>query len=315
MQQLNMRRALEGELVKTINQFPGIKNSRVHLVFPEKGLFEDRNDGSASIVLYEMKNTYLNQDQVKGIVALVANSVDGIKPENVVVVDSGGNLLSNAQGEMALGTTGNQWDLRHAIERKIQSKVKYIVEGVVGYGNSVVEVSVDLDFEKIDRTTEFYDPENVVIVSEERLSETSNSGGDSTENTGEDYSKENVVTNYELNKTIEHFTGNTGTIKNLSVAVLINGSFVTTTDENGEEISTYQERSKKDLDRIAALVQSAVGYNAERGDIVEVQNLKFDRSIYESDKAYFNEYEKNERSEEHTSESSHTDISRMPSSA
>ena len=294
MQQLNMRRALEGELVKTINQFPGIRNSRVHLVFPEKGLFEDRNDGSASIVLYEMKNTYLNQDQVKGIVALVANSVDGIKPENVVVVDSEGNLLSNTHNEMALGTSGNQWDLRHAIERKIQNKVKYIVEGVVGYGNSVIEVSVDLDFEQIDRTTEFYDPENVVIISEERLSESSNSGGDSTENSGEDYSKENVVTNYELNKTVEHFTGNTGTIKNLSVAVLVNGSSITTTDENGEKVSSYQERSKKDLDRIAALVRSAVGYDAERGDKVEVQNLEFDRSIYESDKEYFNEFEKNE---------------------
>ncbi|NIA18661.1 MAG: hypothetical protein GWO85_01030 [Simkaniaceae bacterium] len=79
-----------------------------------------------------------------------------------------------------------------------------------------------------------------------------------------------------------------------ALAVLVNGSSITTTDENGEKVSSYQERSKKDLDRIAALVRSAVGYDAERGDKVEVQNLEFDRSIYESDKEYFNEFEKNE---------------------
>ncbi|MFQ6604295.1 MAG: flagellar basal-body MS-ring/collar protein FliF [Fidelibacterota bacterium] len=294
MQQLNMRRALEGELTKTINQFPGIKNSRVHLVFPEKGIFEDRKNGSASIVLYTAQNTYINQDQVKGIVALVANSVEGIEPDNVVVVDEEGNLLSNAQTELASGTTGSQWELRNAIERKLQSKVRGIVEGVAGYGNVVVEVSVELDFEQVNRTSEFYDPENVVIVSEERLSESSNSGNDSAGTNQEDYSKENVITNYELNKTVEHYTGNSGTIKNISVAVLLNGLLVPGTDEDGNPTTVYQEWKKKDLDRIASLVRSAVGYNPDRGDVVEVQNLKFDRSIFADDQEYFASMEKNQ---------------------
>ncbi len=294
MQKLNMRRALEGELTKTINQFPGVSNSRVHLVLPEGKLFDDNEQGSASVVLYLKNGRYISAEQVKGIAAMVANSVDGISAENVVVVDTEGNMLTeNTDDNAVIGSAGNQWELRTSIESKLRSKVHDIVESVVGAMNAQVEVSVDLDFEQIERTTEAFDPENVSILSEERHSETS-VNSDSTSNTNENYTNENVVTNYELNKTVEHFISSKGDISKLSVAVLVNGKHVTKTDPDGNEIKEYVPRTAKELSQIEALVKSAVGFDGDRGDIVEVQNLEFDRSDLELDQKYFKEAEKKE---------------------
>jgi flagellar M-ring protein FliF len=290
MQRLNMRRALEGELVKTINQFPGVKNSRVHLVFPEETLFGEKKTGTASVVLYLNPNTYLSSEQIRGITALVANSVEGIEPEGVVVVDSDGNLLTSEQSGGNLESVGNQWELRHAVETKIRDKVRDIVEGVVGFRNAVVEVAVDLDFQKVERTMESYDPENVVVVSEERHTESSQTV-DSTRNVNEGFEKENVITNYDLNKTVERYVSNTGTIRKLSVAVLVDGTYKATRNDDGEEVKEYVPRSRQELDQIASLVKSAVGFDAERGDIVEVQNLRFDNSVYESEQEYFEKAE------------------------
>ncbi len=282
MQKLNMRRALEGELMRTINQFPEIVQSRVHLVLPEGKLFEDNVSGSASVVLYLENGAFLKAKQVKGITALVANSVDQISAENVVVVDSDGNLMTDNQGASGvLGNVGSQYDLQAVLENELQHKVTEILEGVVGVHNSVVKVAVELNFEQIERTTEEYDPENVSILSEESHSESS-TGRDSTE-----YSKENNLTNYELNKTVERFVSNTGDIKRLSIAVLVNGRYQTVNDEDGTEVKTYTPRNSRELEQIASLVKSAVGYNESRGDQIEVQNLEFEKAQYATDLAYF----------------------------
>ncbi len=282
MQQLNMRRALEGELTKTINRLRGVQNSRVHLVLPEGSLFEEDKKGSASVVLYLKKGMSLSDEQVRGIAALVSNSVKGIAPEDVVVVDSEGMLLSGSQdGDQALGSVKNQWDLRHSVEARVRQKVVRIVEGIVGARNALVEVSVDLDFEQIEKTIEAYDPDNVVVVSEERHSETSSGGGAPQSN------REDLVTNFELNKTLEHFVGNTGNIKRLCVAVLVNGKSKRSVDESGGEVTEYVPRTSGELEQIASLVKSTVGYNPQRGDVVEVRNLPFDRSALEADRQYF----------------------------
>lgn len=285
-QKLNMRRALEGELTRTISQFPGVINSRVHLALPEGKLFQEESNGKASVVLHLTQGSYLDRGQVKGIRALVANSVDGIETESVVVVDSDGNLLSDSQGEQtALGTTGSQWDLKTVVESRIQTKVQDILDGVLGYKNSLVKVAADLNFEQIERTSEFYDPENAAIRSEERQS-TNAMEADSS-----NHANESVMTNYELNKTIEHFVSPAGNVKRLTVAVLVNGRYTNDEDSDGNKIKNYIKRSNKELSQIAALVKSAVGYNEERGDVVQVENMEFDNSAIEDDLAYFQESE------------------------
>jgi len=292
MQRLNMKRALEGELVRTINQFSEVKNSRVHLVLPEEKLFEEEKNGSASVVLFLKQGKFLTEEQIKGIAALVSNSVKGIEPGNVVVVDANGSLLSDNQDkDNVLGSAGNQWDLRHKIEAKLQKKVKCIVENIVGSNNAVVEVSVDLNFEQIERTMETIDPDNIAVISEESNTESS-FNSDTTQKTNEKHEKENIITNYELNKTVEHFLSNTGTIERLSIAVLVNGKNKLIKDDNGSEVKQYIPWSNRDLAQMEVLVKSAVGYKEERGDIVEIQNLQFDRSSLEKDKEYFANAEK-----------------------
>ncbi len=287
MQQLNMRRALEGELTKTINQFPGVMNSRIHLVIPEGKLFEKGEEGSASIVLSLLPGRFMSKSQVKGIAALVANSVEGLNSDAVVVVDTEGNLLSSGQGEeVVMGASGSQWDLRHNIERKLETKIERLLEGIVGPQNAMVEVSVEMNFEKIERTQELFDPENVVVVSEERHTESS-INLDTTNNVNTSNENENVVTNYELNKTVEHFVANTGVVIRQTVAVLINGSYGDSEGADGKVVREYRPRSNQEITQIRALVQSAVGYSVDRGDIVEVQNIQFDKSMIEDDKAYF----------------------------
>jgi|TARA_Y100000031_G_scaffold30379_1_gene33571 flagellar M-ring protein FliF len=285
-QKLNMRRALEGELTRTINQFPGVMNSRVHLALPQEKLFEKETHGKASVVLYLVPGVIIEQEQVKGISALIANSVDGINADAVVVVDSDGKLLSDSKGEQTvMGSTGNQWDLKNSVESRLQTKIQDILDGVLGYQNSIAKVSVNLNFEKIERTTEAFDPDKVVILSEERQTESS-FGQDSAQ-----YAKENVLTNYELNKTVEHYVSPTGGISRVTVAVLVDGTYVEEEDEEGEIQKVYQSRSDIELNQISDLVKSAVGYMEERGDLVEVENIQFDRRAFDEDMEYFEKAE------------------------
>ena len=285
-QKLNMRRALEGELTRTINQFPGVINCRVHLALPEEKLFEKETHGKASVVLYLTPGVIIEDEQVKGISALVGNSVDGIDADAVVVVDSNGKLLSDSKGEQTvMGSTGNQWDLKNSVESRLQMKIQDILDGVLGYQNSIAKVSVNLNFEKIERTTEAFDPDKVVILSEERQTESS-FGQDSAQ-----YAKENVLTNYELNKTVEHYVSPTGGISRVTVAVLVDGTYIEEEDEEGEKQKVYQSRSDKELNQIAGLVKSAVGYMEERGDVVEIENIQFDRRAFDDDMEYFEKAE------------------------
>ncbi len=283
MQNLNMRRALEGELTRTINQFPGVKASRVHLVIPESKLFEDEQKGSASVMLHLNPGLSLNSNQISGITALVANSVEGIKSGDVVIVDSKGNMLVGmAKDSEVMGSVGNQWEVQRSIEIGLQDKVQAIVAGVVGPQNSVVKVSVKMNFDQIDRTTEEIDPDNVVPVSEETMTESSFNVDDSS-----NYTVEKTTSNYELGKKLERFISAPGNVERVTVAVLVNGQYNVNEDENGEITSEYIPRSEEELAQISSLVKSAVGFTEERGDKVEVQNLKFSADSSVEDEKYF----------------------------
>ncbi len=270
MQQLNFKRATEGELMRTINQFPEVKMSRVHLVIPEDRLFEDQQKGSASVVLHFQPGASLNTNQIKGISSLVANSVEGIEPEDVVVMDDEGNVLvEGKEDDPLLAGVGNQLELQQALENKLQQKVKALVGGIVGRNNAVVKVSAELNFDRIERVKEDVDPETSALVSEDTYSENSQNVSDTSK-----YNAQKVVRNYEFSKTHETYVSNSGNVKRLSVAVLVNGRYKQSENSDGEISATYEPRSEDELNQIAALVKSAVGYNEDRGDIVEVQNVQ-----------------------------------------
>jgi flagellar M-ring protein FliF len=262
LQQVNYRRALEGELTRTITSLQEVRKARVHLAIPEKAVFaRDRKQPTASVVVDLLPGTQLNGHQIRGIHALVAASVEGLQPDGVTVVDTSGRVLGDGgpSGELAL--TSEQLGIQREVEEYLRQKATSMLEQVLGEGQAIVQVNAELDFERVERSRETYDPASASIRSEQRVTGTGTAGD----------SEETVLTNYELDKTVEHILASLGTIDRLSVAVLVNGNVQKR--PNGE--TTYTERSAEELQTYAAIVRKAVGLDESRGDALEIANLRF----------------------------------------
>lgn len=273
VQKLNFKRALEGELARTIQSFEEIQFARVHIMIPEPSLFiEDEKPATASVVLNLEPGKKLKSEQVTGISNLVAASVEGLEATNVTVIDSHGKILSdNRDRDSLLELTATQLELQQRVERYFEEKLSSLISGVVGPNNHIVRVTAELDFDRVERTTETYDPESSTIRSQESDIQTNpdpNAPG----------STENVITNYEISKTLERVIGGIGNIKRLSVAVMVNGKYNTVVSPSGEEVLEYTPRSEEELQKISELVRNAIGFNATRNDQVQVTNLPFDLS-------------------------------------
>ncbi len=291
LQNLNFRRALEGELMKTIMQLSDVQAARVHIVMPKDRLFkEDKLEATASVVLKLRSPNGLSKSQMAGITHLVASSVEGLKPQNVSIIDYNGELLSSQNGSDPLaGLSSSQLDVRKNVEQYLENKAQSMLNGVIGPGRSIVRVTAELDFQQVEKTNEIYDPNSAVVRSEEKTDETK-SASDKKEAAAEsrdDNKVETSITNYEINKTVEHIINSVGNIKRLSVATLLDGVYKKVPGAGGsatEEV--YEPRAQEDIARIAAIVKNAVGYDNQRGDQIEVVNLPFDRTgmEYEQEK-------------------------------
>ncbi len=280
LQNLNFRRALEGELTRTIMQLSEVQAARVHIVMPKDRLFkEDQKDATASVVL-KLRGGGLNKNQLAGISHLVAASVEGLKPENISIVDYDGNLLSSGrQADAIAGLTASQLDVRKQAEVYLEDKAQSMLDDVLGPGRSVVRVTADLDFAQLERTSESYDPNSPSVRSEERT-KVSNSASDKADETSESQEEgntETTVTNYELNKTVEHVINGVGSIERLSVAVMVDGVYKSADPAAEDAEMIYQPRSQEELDRLAAIVKNAVGFDPQRSDQIEMVNIAFDR--------------------------------------
>jgi flagellar M-ring protein FliF len=288
VQNINHLRALEGELSRTIRSIGRVQAARVHLVIPERRLFErDREPPRASIALKLAGE--LDNAQVRAIRHLVSSAVDGLKPERVSIVDERGRLLADgAQGEQ--GMVGVALDERQgAIERRIKAQVDDIVASIVGPGRARVQVSALLDSNRIESRSETFDPESKVIRSSQNRTEASASNEQregvtvgnelpgAQQNQGQQQgqqrdtsSKNEEVVNYEISRTTRTEVQDGGRVRKLSVAVLVDGVY----SRQGNE-TNYQPRSPEELERIGQLVRTAVGFDRQRGDQVEVVNLRF----------------------------------------
>jgi flagellar M-ring protein FliF len=287
VQNINHLRALEGELARTIRAIDRIQAARVHLVLPERPLFS-RNapEPSASIVL--RVRGALEPQQVRAIRHLVASAVNGLKPQRVSIVDENGQLLADgAAGDAANGDISSD-ERRIAFEKRLRGEVESIVSSVVGSGRARVQLSADFDYNKVTQTSDKFDPDGRVLRSSqtrEESSATANNDGQVTVNNelpgnqrqdnaagSRDQSKKSEETNnYEISRTTKTEVTEAGRVNRISVAVLVDGTY--TKNDKGELV--YHAREKEQLDRIAALVRSAIGFDQKRGDHVEVVNLKF----------------------------------------
>jgi len=281
LQNLNFRRALEGELTRTITQLSEVQAARVHIVIPKDRLFrEDKREATASVLLKLRGKSSLSKHQIAGISHLVASSVEGLNANNITIVDYDGNLLSGGQQSDPLaGLSNSQLEVRQNVEQYLEQKAQSMLDGVLGPGKSIVRLTADLNFQQLEKSSETYDANSPSVRSEERT-KTNNASNDKNQPTNESTNQENaetVVTNYELNKTVEHIVNAVGTIDRLSIAVMVDGTYSLPSGGSAGGERTYQPRSQDELDKLAAIVKSAVGFNSQRTDQVEVFNVPFDR--------------------------------------
>jgi flagellar M-ring protein FliF len=282
VQKLNHKRALEGELQKTIASFDEVQKVRVMIALPEKALFEkDQKKPTASVLLHLKSGRSLSRLNIEGIQNLVASSVEGLSPADVTIVDQHGQVLSQAPRETSTiaGLTATQYEQQQKVESYLTTRVQSLLDGVLGPGNSVVRISAELDFTQREQTRENYDPDGQVVRSEERIAEARRSQ-DSLDypavNSESNATK--VRTNYEISRTVERIVGGVGTIKRISASVLVNG-ISKVIDQDGKKVVQYAPRSQEELQKLTQIVRNAIGYDPERNDQVSVVNLPFDTTM------------------------------------
>jgi len=292
VQNINNVRALEGELARTIRSLDRVQDARVHLVMPDRPLFSrDKVDATASIVL-KVRGT-LEPNQVRAIRHLVAGAVNGLRPERVSIVDERGQLLADGASDDPNGSDVSSDERQAAFEKRLRGQVEAIVSSVVGPNHARVQVAADFDFNRVTQTSDKFDPEGRVVRSSQTREETSatNDGKDNQVTVGneipggqrqaapgtdnaaarDENRKSEEIVNYEISKTTKTEVIEGGRLNRVSVAVLVDGTY----GKNDKGESTYQPRSKEELDQIATLVRSAIGFNQKRGDQVEIVNLRF----------------------------------------
>ena len=278
-QQLNYRRALQGELARTINGLDEILQSRVHIVIPRESLFiEEQKKPTASVAVKLKPGKSLNASQVEGITHLVAAGVEGLDPENVMLLDSRGNILSDRSGPSRLAKmTGSQVQYQRGIEKDLAARIQSMLENVVGAGKAVARVSAELDFRMTEQTEEKYDPEEPVIRSMQRQTEKTVAGSSAGMSAGEEnaaeHEKANEIVNYEINRVVNKTVLPVGEIQTLSIAVLVDGQY----GKNDDGAETYQPRSRQELDAIEDLVRKSTGFNSDRGDQITVTSMPFQK--------------------------------------
>ncbi len=303
VQELNYRRALQGELARTINQFKEVKSSRVFIVIPEESLFvEDKKSASASIQL-DLRVT-MSPAKISAIVHLVANAVEGLEPEHVTVVDTKGRLIfkGGTSDSASSELSGSQLDYKKQIENQTKENVQTMLERIVGIDKAIVRVNAEIDFDKITLNEEEYDPTATAVRSSRNIEENSQIGqkGDETEQTlidqrrgvlpslGETQNKKtkkDVATNYEINKTTRTILKPAGTINRLSVAAVIDGIYEFEKLNDGTTKRKYIPRTEQELNKFEEIVKKAMGYNEDREDQVTVSSISFSETSSMDDEA------------------------------
>ena len=282
VQQLNYRRALMGELSRTISQIDVVESARVHIVIPERSLYSERDESArASVTLRMRPSRRLSRGQVDAIVHLVSSSIEGLAPEEVTVVDTSGAILSRGGGE-AGGVAALEF--RRDTEERMEKKVSAILDSAVGPGRAVVRVAADVDFSQREKTDESFDQDGAVIRSEQSTEERGGTSGGGVGGqagvraalAGETGAakgggatgslRRTELKNYEVSKTTSREISPSGKIQRLQVAVLV---------DRGGDKGKDRPVDRETLDKLVGLVKAAVGFDASRGDQVEIQAVRF----------------------------------------
>ena len=289
---INYLRAMEGELARTIATMEPIDKARVHLVIPKRELFSrDKKPPTASVALDMKPGKTLAGKEVQAIRHLVSTAVPGLEPTRITIVDNKGNLLARGGEEEDISAmVSDAEEYRINYQKRLEDKLEIMIDKVVGDGNSDVSVAAEVSFDRVVRKSEKYDPEGQVARSTQNVTESESSrdrdadtnvsvannlpdpqAGQANVMSERNADKEEETINYEISKVEENQVKQVGTVNRLSVAVLVNSAF--SVNEQGEVVEV--PRSAEEVDRIQRLVESAIGYNEDRGDSVTVVNMVF----------------------------------------
>lgn len=303
VQKVNRQRALEGELIKTIKYLKGVKRVRVHLSIPEESPFvADKKAPSASIVLELDGGVILTSNEVRGITHLVAASVEGMRPENVVVIDERGKRLSENMGDPITADTANRMLLEGQLGRNYEKQIEDILGKVVGEGRVVAKVTVKMDFSESVSTETSYDSENTAVVSEVSNTQKlqgarpspqgvpgarSNIPGEepapTVAETKNDVDKKIYTRNYNVPSKIIKTRRPTATIKTITAAVMLDGKQIPALDAKGQPLVNEDGIAQKktipwtqeELASFKEIVSSTVGLATKRGDQLVIRNMEF----------------------------------------
>ena len=293
VQELNYRRALQGELARTINRFKEVNDSKVFIAIPQESLFiEDREPASASIQVDLRSN--LPPAKLTAIVHLVASAIEGLEPEHVTVVDTKGRLIfkGGIGDESSSGLSSTQLDYKTNVESEIKTNVQSMLEGIVGFGKAIVRVNAEIEFDKITLSEEEYDPSAKVVRSSRNIEEVMQAGEKgkktaqtviderrgvvpSPDQTQNKKTKKDVATNYEINKITRTTLKPAGKIGRLSVAAVIDGNYELEKLEDGTTQKKYIPRSEQEIKTFEEIVKKAMGYNEDREDQISVSSIPF----------------------------------------
>lgn len=290
VQNINRVRALEGELARTITSINRIRAARVHLVIPERQLFQREQKSPTASIALKVRGV-LDQSQIRAIQHLVASAIDGLSPARVSIIDETGTLLASGNGAEGPGAMMMNAQARTSqIQNRLRNQISSLLTGVVGPGRARVQVAAEIEMKRVTQTSDVYDPESQVVrstqsrsqerESQERRSQAGVTVGNelpaATADAGrpdetEASNNTEEVVNYEISRTTTTQVQEAGAVKRLSVAVLVDGTY----QKNQDGSYTYQPRSDEELARLATLVRSAIGFDEKRGDKVDVVNLEF----------------------------------------
>ena len=296
VQNINRVRALEGELARTITTIDRVRSARVHLVLPERQLFSQETQQATASVVLSLRGNGLSGQQAAGIQQLVSFAVPQLAPENVSVIDDRGNVLAQNTSQDDAGLLrSSAEDRRRAEEARLSGEIEQMLSRSLGAGRVMARVSMEMDFDRVEVTAETYDPEGQVARSSQfvQTEETSSDGeagidpvtvdgnlpeaedlgalGGGGIGSSAEATRTEETTNFEISRTIETRVRDGGIVERISVAVMVDGTY--SQDEDGNTV--YSPRSEEELASIEALVRSAVGFDAQRGDTIEVVNMRF----------------------------------------
>ena len=305
VQKINYQRALQGELARTINRMDEVVECRVHLVLQSESLFVvDQKPSSAAVVLKLKPRATLKPDQVKGIVNLVSSAIQGLKEDQVSIMSTDGQVLfKKGQESATLQLTNLQIQFTNSVEEELRRKVQSMLEPIVGASRVLARVAVDTDFNQVQISEDKYDPDSAVIRSQQRADENSQGGevgnkgnADAPINVesqlmqspsqpagGKTSNRKRETVNYEINHVNRKTTQAPGTVKKISVAVILDGPYEMKPNDQGKSAPVFTGYSAEQLKSFEDVVKKAVGYDEARGDQITLSNIAFNAESANSD--------------------------------